>query len=123
MDDIKEPLREMDVAEFVRRFKNKMDENEDSKFVFFLGAGCSVSSGIPAAETLVRNWLPRLKRLKTGDNSDYEDWAKEHYVGYDGTNGSSFYGNVIIVILLTRCPNELINPVTRITHFSQTSEL
>ncbi len=95
MDDKIEPLREMDVEEFVRRFKNKMDENEDSKFVFFLGAGCSVSSGIPDAGELVRNWLPRLKRLKTGDDNDYEDWAKEHYQGYDGTNGSLFYGNII----------------------------
>jgi len=101
MDDTKEPLREMDVGEFVRRFKNKMDENEDIKFVFFLGAGCSVSSGIPAAGELVRNWLPRLKRLKTGDNSNYEDWAKEHYLGYDGTNDSLFYGNVINDLFLT----------------------
>jgi len=91
----------MDAGEFVRRFKNKMDKNEDSKFVFFLGAGCSVSSGIPAAGGLVKTWLPRVKKLVTDDESDYEDWAVEYYSGYDGTNASLFYGDVINDLCLT----------------------
>ena len=95
------PLREMDAGEFVRRFKNKMDKNEDSKFVFFLGAGCSISSGIPAAGGLVKTWLPRVKKLVTDDETDYEDWATKYYSGYAGTNASLFYGNVINDLCLT----------------------
>jgi NAD-dependent SIR2 family protein deacetylase len=38
--------------EFVRRFKQLIIEY-DAKFCFFLGAGCSVWSGIPTAGSLV----------------------------------------------------------------------
>ncbi len=52
-------VNEISAEEFVRRLKDQI--NQDSKLVFFLGAGCSISSGIPGAGDLVKSWLPRLK--------------------------------------------------------------
>jgi Tfp pilus assembly protein PilF len=88
-------MRKIEVEEFVRRLKNLLEEKEDSKFVFFIGAGCSVSSGIPAAGPLVKSWLPRLKRLKTGDERNYEEWVKGKYPNYEEDKAAQFYGRVI----------------------------
>ena len=69
-------MEEISAQEFVRRLKMGVDDPE-SRYTFFLGAGCSLTSGIPTADTLVRNWLPQLKRIKTGSEADVETWAKE----------------------------------------------
>ena len=94
-------MREIEVEEFVRRLKNLLEEKEDSKFVFFIGAGCSVSSGIPAAGPLIKSWLPRLKRLKTGDERNYEEWAKGKYLNYEEDKAAQFYGRVIEDLFFT----------------------
>ena len=91
----------MRVDEFVRRLKTLITRNDDSKFVFFLGAGCSISSGIPGASKLVSGWLPRLKVMKTGNEDNYESWAKELYPGYTEESASLFYGKVIEDLFLT----------------------
>ena len=91
----------MHAQEFVRRFKILL-EDSDSRFVFFLGAGCSGSSGIPDAGALVRQWLPRLKVLKTGDEDNLQKWIDEQFPGYSADNASSFYGKVIKDLFLTR---------------------
>ncbi len=94
-------IREIGVEEFIRRLKNLVEEVEDSKFAFFIGAGCSVSSGIPAAGTLVKSWLPRLKLLKTGDDSNYGEWVNEIYPEYEDDRASLFYGKVIEDLFFT----------------------
>lgn len=64
----------MGVEEFVRRLRH--DEAADKRFAVFLGAGCSVSSGIPAAGLLVKErWLPRLRDLRAPDRKDLDAWA------------------------------------------------
>ena len=88
-------LKEMEVREFVRRLKDLIEKCEDSNFVFFIGAGCSVSSGISDAGTLVKSWLPGLKKLKTGDEEGYEKWTKELYNGYQEDKPALIYGRVI----------------------------
>lgn len=45
-------IKSIEVQEFVCRFK-ELIEKKNAKFCFFLGAGCSVSSGIPTAGSLV----------------------------------------------------------------------
>ena len=87
-------MRTMEADEFVRRFKSLMADHSDARFVFFLGAGCSVTSGIPAAGALVREWLPRLKRFRTGRSDDWETWAVQHFPGRD-TDPAQHYGQVI----------------------------
>ncbi len=87
-------MKEIGIQEFVRRIKASMD-NQDCRFAFFLGSGCSVSSGVPAAGSLVKIWLPRLKKVKTGDDGNLPEWVKEYLPGYTGGNAAQFYGKVI----------------------------
>ncbi len=91
----------MKTEEFIRRLKNLTKDHEDSKFVFFLGAGCSISSGIPGAAKLVKSWIPRLKKVKTGSEDNFESWIKEVYPEYNEENASLFYGKVIEDLFLT----------------------
>ena len=41
-------LRRMAADNFARRLRS-VTEEEDKRYAFFLGAGCSVSSGVPDA--------------------------------------------------------------------------
>lgn len=79
--------------EFIRKLHGILD-NEDCKIIWFFGAGCSVSSGIPAASTLVDRWLPRLKHLKVGSELDWQEWAISSY-GYNPNEPALSYGKVI----------------------------
>ena len=93
-------LKQMGVAEFVRRFKRDIEECEDSRFVFFIGAGCSISSGVPGANELVKMWLRNLKKLRTGDDANLEQWAKKEYTDYDESQAAKHYGKVIQELFL-----------------------
>ena len=104
-------MREMAPDEFVRRIKSLISEDDDSKFIFFVGAGCSVSSGIPAADKLVKSWLPRLKKITTGEENDWEMWAQKNY-GYDDNKAASIYGKVIEELFLT--PQERQKEIERL---------
>lgn len=85
----------MSAHEFVRRLKNHADES-DRHYTFWLGAGCSVSSGIPAAAALVRDhWLPRLQRLQGPQGIPVEEWAREKFTEYDHANPAALYGSVM----------------------------
>ena len=93
-------VNEISAEEFVRRLKDQI--NQDSKLVFFLGAGCSISSGIPGAGDLVKSWLPRLKKFETGSEEDCDSWVKEAHPNYDENNSASFYGKIIKKLFYTR---------------------
>jgi len=54
-------MKEIGIQEFVRRIKASIDD-QDCRFAFFIGSGCSVSSGVPAAGTLERTGCRVLKR-------------------------------------------------------------
>lgn len=89
------PLRRISADEFARRLKVTSQE-ADKRFAFFLGAGCSVSSGISAAGNLVKNdWLPRLRDVCAPHCQDLEAWAKEKFADYDPENLSALYGPVM----------------------------
>ena len=48
-------MQETSLEEFVRYIHGRLtDDGDDGHFAFFLGAGCSISSGIPGAAKLVR---------------------------------------------------------------------
>ena len=103
----------MKVDEFVRRLKSLITEHEESKFVFFLGAGCSISSGIPGATALVESWLPKLKKMKTGTEDNCDSWIKEQYSDYEKERASLLYGEVIKRLFLL--PEERQREVERLT--------
>jgi Tfp pilus assembly protein PilF len=93
-------MKEMGPEEFIRILKMHMTDY-DGKFILFLGAGCSVSSGIPAAGALVKNWLPRLKKIKTGDEGNIEQWIREKFPEYDEKNPGMLYGKIIEELFFT----------------------
>lgn len=89
----------MAASEFVRRMKESVDE-PDRHYVLWLGAGCSVTSGIPAAGTLVReHWLPRLHRLR-GAKESVEEWAAKALPDYRPDDPAAFYGPLMEVLFV-----------------------
>ncbi|MFZ2498546.1 tetratricopeptide repeat protein [Methanosarcina sp.] len=61
-----------------------------------MGAGCSVSSGIDAAGTLVDTvWLPKLQELETGTKENFNEWLKINFPTYNKNDPAKFYGKVI----------------------------
>lgn len=93
-------MKQVKVYEFVRRLK-MLTDNPDCKFSIFLGAGCSVSSGIPTADNLVENWLPRLKKLETGKDGNLNSWLIKQFPDYNKNNAAKYYGDVIQRMFLT----------------------
>lgn len=55
-------MRNLDLDEFVDEIYEDIQKNSDSKYIFFLGAGCSVSSGIKLAKDLAKDWYEELKK-------------------------------------------------------------
>ena len=81
---------------FVRLLREECEEDPDQRYAFFIGAGCSVSSGIPDSATLVRDvWLPRLRRRIAPEQADMEEWAARAFPNYDPANPSLIYGDLI----------------------------
>jgi Tfp pilus assembly protein PilF len=87
-------MHEIGPEELARRLRTSITESH-ARFAFFLGAGCSVSCGIPGAGDLVRTWLPRLKKHCTGNDRDFERWVRTEFKGYEESRAAEFYGRVI----------------------------
>ena len=66
-------LQNLSIDRSVRNFKKRLSKDKH-KFAFFLGAGCSVSSGIPTSKVLVSQWLKQLYKEETGKDV-YDDAA------------------------------------------------
>lgn len=93
-------MRKITAEEFARRLKVTSSQ-PDKRFAFFLGAGCSVSSGIPSAGDLVSQcWLPRLRDIRAPHWNDLNAWAKEEFLTYDPKNPAAFYGDVMEKLFL-----------------------
>ena len=88
------PLKEIHVQQFVRRFKERVTER-GGRYAFFLGAGCSISSGIPGATQLVRRWLVELKKEDTGSAENLEEWLEEQFPSYNPENPAFLYADVM----------------------------
>ena len=88
-------LLRMDASEFVRRLRDAT-RDEEKRFAFFLGAGCSRGSGIPLARELVQDyWLPKLRDLVAPDHKDANVWAADELSDWDPDNPAGSYGEVI----------------------------
>ncbi len=91
----------MSASEFVRRLRESAGE-PDRHYVLWLGAGCSVTSGIPAASALVReHWLPRLHRLRSA-REGLEEWAATTFPEYQPDNPGALYGPLMDVLFTNR---------------------
>ncbi|MAG93400.1 MAG: hypothetical protein CMJ48_06590 [Planctomycetaceae bacterium] len=100
-------IRRINAEEFAKRLKVVVkDEKAEKQFAFFLGAGCSVSSGIPAAGRLVRDkdnnseqsdWLRRFRDVRKPSISDpdLDEWAHEELSRWNPNNPGASYGELI----------------------------
>ena len=86
-------LRTLPIEEFVAEIKvHGGTDPEDHRYILFLGAGCSKSSGIPTASELVRDrWIPKM----APSGEDPIEWAENHIDGFDRNNPAASYGTVI----------------------------
>ncbi|MDY0278351.1 SIR2 family protein [Methanosarcina mazei] len=88
-------IKIIEVQEFVRRLKYLI-EHKKAKLSLFLGAGCSVSSGISTAGFLVNNvWLPKLKEMEVGNEGNFDEWLKLRFPEYKKDDAARFYGEII----------------------------
>jgi protein O-mannosyl-transferase len=86
-------LMKISAEEFVGRLAERPPHTQHA---LLLGAGCSVTSGIPAAGALVaKTWLPRLYRYRGTDGESLEDWAVRAFSGYDPSAPALSYGPVM----------------------------
>ena len=98
-------MRTISPFEFVRRFHHGLT-NHDGRYVWFLGAGCSASSGIgDAGETTLR-WLGELKYLETGTADDVVAWAPQRFPAFDANDPAAIYGNVLDALFYTEQEQE-----------------
>lgn len=100
-------LNQITPSELAKRLKRSYDQ-QDKRFAFLLGAGCSISSGIPAAGQLVRSqddntdWLRQLRDLIPDSTSvkEIDEWAREELTQWDPKNPASAYGELISRLFL-----------------------
>jgi hypothetical protein len=89
----------MPAEEFAYRLK-EVCEQDDKRYAFFIGAGCSVSSGIADSQKLVKeNWLPRLRKMRAPEYEDLDAWAMQEFEGFDPQNPAAIYGSVLEELL------------------------
>lgn len=119
-------LRRISASEFVKRLRLAEPQSsgerpqEGKRYAFFLGAGCSRTSGIPMAGGLVRNsdaetdWLRRYYDLTAPHEEDdtLEKWAKRTLRTWNGDSPASSYGELIELLFLT--PGERQREIERL---------
>jgi Tfp pilus assembly protein PilF len=119
-------LRRISAHEFVKRLKlaepldDKDKLHDDKRYAFFLGAGCSFSSGIPVAGCLVRDesaesdWLRRYRDLHDPLVKDeaLDQWARTNLRTWSKDSPASSYGELIESLFLT--PGERQREIERL---------
>ena len=70
----KKECRNIKLSAFVDEIFQDSERNKDTKYVFFLGAGCSRSSGIPLASELASTWFSQLKK----ETHKYNEFIEKH---------------------------------------------
>jgi hypothetical protein len=83
-------LQTISAREFAGRFANGVRVSQQS-FTWFLGAGCSKTSGIMDAAGLVEKWLKEQYELEANPTKTFDAWAKSNFPNYDPANPSALY--------------------------------
>jgi len=83
----------LNVDEFVKHIKDDIERHPENRYVFFIGAGCSIQSNIPGAESLTKSWLDDLKRLMTDEK--YSEWFTKTIGNKNEKRFAKFYPQVI----------------------------
>jgi hypothetical protein len=82
---------------FVEHFDFVHQKMPDHKFVWVLGAGASLASGIPSGSELVDRWLNEIHVREDGDKTALKDWATANNLGIDKfkyEDRAAFYAKV-----------------------------
>ncbi|MDP2719796.1 MAG: hypothetical protein Q8P44_08235, partial [Dehalococcoidia bacterium] len=87
-----EPV-EWSVEGFIDEFFKINSQMLDRSFLFILGSGASISSGIPGAAALADRWLKELYDLEGGSGQPIEVWAAGilHSTDFQMENIAEFY--------------------------------
>jgi Tfp pilus assembly protein PilF len=101
-------LQRIGEVEFVKRLAHVGNES-NRRFAFFLGAGCSFSSGIPTAGQLVRDpgsntdWLRQLRNVRSPGSSDadLDRLASHELSSWNAESPGQSYGDLISKLFLT----------------------
>src|SRR5208282_587257 len=83
-------LQVISAREFAGRFASGVRESQQS-FTWFLGAGCSKTSGIMDAAGLVEKWLKEQYDLEANPAKAFDAWAKSNFTSYDPANSAALY--------------------------------
>ena len=83
----------MSVLEFAHRLTESITDHEQP-YVWFIGAGCSISSGIPAANGLVRKWLGEMHVYERELYPSQEAWLARKYPHFNGDAPGQHYAQV-----------------------------
>ena len=94
MQEKEERLQRISAVEFVNRIKEDCSV-PDKSYALFIGAGCSVSSGIPDAASLVKEWVEKLYDLSNESEISFDDWIKKEFPGFNSKNATSYYGTLM----------------------------
>lgn len=90
MDEKITPLK------FANELRGAVVSNSRRNIIFFLGAGCSASSGVPLGKQLSIRWMKEYIQLTYPDcNESWEEKAKEEFPGFSIDNAGSYYIDII----------------------------
>ena len=79
----------MEVEEFVKRLKRLL--SSEGMAAFFLGAGASISSGIPGAGALSKEWVKELYSVQRHTGEAFDDWRARCCEVYDDSRPATAY--------------------------------
>ena len=83
---------------FLDEFMEIEDHVKDRSFLFILGAGASITSGIPGGASLARKWLEEYRVRRVGSSGpSLEEWATPESLGiedFDLSRIAEFYPDI-----------------------------
>jgi tetratricopeptide (TPR) repeat protein len=93
-------MQDFTLTRFINYFHNDVTTGE-GRYVLFLGAGCSVSSGIPTARELAKKWALDLSIQEGVKPKDYNAWITAEFPGYEEEKASAYYGEIFQKLFAT----------------------
>ncbi|WP_194867771.1 tetratricopeptide repeat protein [Pseudoalteromonas sp. PPB1] len=78
---------------FLDELKRINDTMEDRRFVFILGAGASIQSGVKGAAPLAREWMQMLFHRVVSPETDFDSWLKLNPLEIDNWQPDNLAGH------------------------------
>ncbi|ALU45787.1 tetratricopeptide repeat protein [Pseudoalteromonas rubra] len=78
---------------FLDELQRINDTMEDRRFVFILGAGASIQSGVKGAAPLAREWMQMLFHRVVSPETDFDSWLKLNPLDIKGWQSDNLAGH------------------------------